>query len=418
MSSRRRIAITGLGAISPLGLNVSETWKGLIEGRSGIGLNTRFDTEGYGCKIAAEVDGFEPSDHFDTKEVRHLERFVQFSVVTAREAYAQSGLADANLDPTRIGAIIGGGIGGISYIEESCHILRDRGPRKISPFMITKIISNMAPGQIAIDLGIKGPNMCVITACAAGSNAIGEAGEMIRRGAATAMIAGGTESAICPIAIAGFDRMRAVCCDSNDNPTKASRPFDATRSGFVLGEGAGALVLEEYEFAKARGATILAELIGYGLSSDAFHATAPAPHGEGAARALQMALDQAGIPPSVIGYVNAHGTSTTLNDKLETESIKTVFGEHIGNLMVSSNKSMTGHLLGAAGAVEAVATIMTLQEQIVPPTINYQNPDPDCDLDYVPNVARKVEGLACAISNSLGFGGHNGVLAIARDGGL
>lgn len=416
MHSRPRVAITGLGAITPIGNTAAAFWEGLVAGRSGVGPITQFDAAKFDCRIAAEVQGFDPEQHLDKKEARRIERFSQFAMVVAREAYAQSGIKEAGLDPAMIGCLMGVGIGGIGFIEESCDTLRDRGPGKISPFMIPKIIANIAPGHVAIDLGLKGPNLAIVTACAAGTNAIGEAAEMIRRGAATAMIAGGTESAICPIAIAGFGTMKAVCTDSNDAPEKGSRPYDATRSGFVMGEGAGALVLEDYDFAKARGAKIFAELIGYGLSSDAFHITAPSPGGEGGARAMRMAIKDSGLRLEDFGYINAHGTSTPLNDKLETEAIKTVFGEHARKLAVSSNKSMIGHLLGAAGAVEAVATVMTLTDQIIPPTINYANPDPECDLDYVPNKARKVEGLRAAMSNSLGFGGHNSVIAISING--
>ncbi len=416
MGNRRRVAITGLGAITPVGNTVSEFWSSLIAGRSGVGPITLFNPEKCHCKIAGEVRGYNPQDHFDPKLARTTERFAQFALVAAREAYAQSGLKNSNLDPCRIGCVFGVGIGGINCIEDTSVMVSQRGPDRVSPFMIPRIIANIAPGQISIDLGFKGPNMAIVTACAAGTNAIGEAGEMIRRGAATAMLVGGTESAVAVITVAGFDKMRALCSDSNDTPEQGSRPFDATRSGFVFSEGAGALVLEEYDFAKSRGAKILAELVGYGTAADAFHITAPSPHGEGGARAMKLAVEDSGLDPTRIGYINAHGTSTTLNDKLETEAIKTVFGDHARKLAVSSNKSMIGHLLGAAGGVEAVATVMTLIEQHLPPTINLHHPDPECDLDYVPNVARKVEGLEAAASNSLGFGGHNAVIVIARDG--
>jgi 3-oxoacyl-[acyl-carrier-protein] synthase II len=413
VSHRPRVAVTGLGAITPIGNDVASFWEALIAGKSGIGTITQFDPSQFDCKIAAEVKGFDAADHLDKKEVRRVERFAQFAMVVARQAYAQSCLKTSGIDLCDVGVVMGCGIGGIGFIEESCNTLRERGPTKISPFMIPKIIANIAPGHVAIDLGLKGPSLAIVTACAAGTHAIGEAAEMIRRGIAKAMIAGGTESAICPIAIAGFDTMKAVCQDSNENPPMASRPFDATRSGFVMGEGAGALILEEMEHARARGARILAEIVGYGLSSDAFHVTAPAPHGEGGARAMRWAVKESGLRPEDFGYINAHGTSTPLNDKLETEAIKTVFGDHARKLAISSNKSMIGHLLGAAGAVEAVATVKTLETQILPPTINYKNPDPECDLDYVPNTARKTSGLRAALSNSLGFGGHNSVVAIA-----
>lgn len=414
MQAPRRVAITGLGAITPVGNSPEAFWDGLIHGRSGAGPITHFDPKDLGCRIAAEVKGFDPLSHFDAKNTRKIERFVQFAMVAARQAHAQSGLTPDTIDPNQYGCVMGVGIGGIGFTEESVNLIRDRGPGRISPFMITKIIANGAPGNVAIDLNLRGPNFAIVTACAAGTHAIGEAGEMIRRGAAKVMLAGGTESALCLIAVAGFDQMKAVCQDSNDDPAKASRPFDSTRSGFLMGEGAGMLVLEEWEFAKARGAEILAELVGYGLSSDAHHMTAPSPGGEGGARALKMALDQSELDPSEIGYINAHGTSTPLNDKLETDAVKTVFGDHARKLAMSSNKSMIGHLLGAAGAVEAVATVMTLRNQILPPTINLEHPDPECDLDYVPNTAREVRGLQSAVSNSLGFGGHNCSIVLSR----
>ncbi len=416
MGSRKRVAITGLGAITPIGGTVEEFWGGLVRGESGVGPITQFDPTHFQCRIAAEVKAYDPSAHFDPKDARRIDRFAQFAMIASREAFGQSGLASAGLDPCRIGCVLGVGIGGIAYTEESCEVLKERGPSRISVFLIPRIIANMAPGYVAIDLKLKGPNFALVTACAAGTNALGEAAEIIRRGDAVAMVAGGTEAAICPIAVAGFERMRAICDDSNDAPERASRPFDATRSGFVMGEGAGAIVLEDYEFARARGAPILAELVGYGLSSDAYHVTAPSPGGEGGARAMRMALEHSGLPAEALGYINAHGTSTPLNDKLETEAIKTVFGEHSRRLAVSSNKSMIGHLLGAAGAVEAVATVLTLQEQTLPPTINIRQPDPECDLDYVPNQARKVQGLRAAMSNSLGFGGHNAAVVLALDG--
>ena len=414
MATGRRVAITGLGAITPIGNTVEDFWQGLIEGRNGVGEITQFDTEGYGYGIAAEVKDFSPLDHFDTKSARKFERVIQFAIIAARQALADSNLGEAKLDSSEIGCLMGVGIGGIEYIQKACNKLAEQGPRRTNPFLITKIIANAAPAEVAIDLGLRGPNMAVVTACAAGTNAIGEAAEMIRRGAATAMLAGGTESSICSVAVAGFVKMKAVCMDYDD-PAKASRPFDANRSGFVMGEGAGALVLEDYEFAKARGANILAELTGYGLSCDAFHITAPAEKGEGSARAIRMAMKQTGLNLTDIGYINMHGTSTQLNDKFETAAIKTVFGEHAAVMPVSSIKSMIGHLLGAAGAVEAVATIKTLHNQLVPPTINYETPDPDCDLDYVPNEARKVEGLRHAMSNSLGFGGHNAAIVLSLD---
>lgn len=416
MSSRGRVAITGLGAITPIGNTVAEFWPNLLAGKSGVGPITQFDASNLKCRIAAEIKGYDEADHFEAKQARRIERFAQLAVVAAREAHAESGIAESGVAPEDFGCIMGAGIGGISFTEKSVRLLENHGPRKISPFLITNIIPNIAPGHVAIDLNLKGPNMSIVTACAAGTHAIGEAAEMIHRGWAKAMIAGGSESSLCEIALAGFDKMRAVCQDSNDNPEGASRPYDATRSGFVMAEGAGAVVLEDYEFAKARGANILAEIIGFGLTSDAFHVTAPAEGGEGSARALQMALNDAGLKPTDIGYINAHGTSTPLNDKMETMAIKTVFGDYAADLPISSNKSMTGHLLGAAGAVEAVATVKTLIDQTLPPTINLTQPDPECDLDYVTEGARKVTDLRYAVSNSLGFGGHNSVIILSRNG--
>jgi 3-oxoacyl-[acyl-carrier-protein] synthase II len=416
MPTRRRVAITGLGAVTPIGATADAFFQGLAAGRSGVRRITQFDPAAFDCRIAAEVTDFDPEAHFDRKNARKMERFVQFSLVAAREAWTHSGLDRDKLDLERVGCLMGVGIGGIGYTQESCRTLVERGPGKISPFLITKIISNMSPGYIAIDLGLKGPNLALTTACAAGTQAIGEAAEVIRRGAADVMLAGGAESAICEIAIAGFDSMRALASGGNDEPARASRPFDARRTGFVMGEGAGVLVLEDFERARARGAPILAELAGYGISSDAFHITAPSPGGEGAARAIREALAQAEMKPEDIGYINAHGTSTPLNDKLETEAVKSIFGDRAKETPMSSNKSMIGHLLGGAGGVEAVATVLTLVNQTIPPTINLENPDPECDLDYVPNVARKAGGLRAALSNSFGFGGHNGAIVISLDG--
>lgn len=409
----RRVAVTGIGAITPIGLTASELWQGILDGRSGLGPITSFDASKLGCQIAAEIPTFDAKAHFEHKVARNTERFTQFAIVAAREAVAMSGIKESGLSLDDIGCVVGSGIGGIGFTEEAVLTMASRGPGKVTPFLIPRIIANMASGYTSMDLGLKGPNFTVITACAAGSNAIGEASEIIRRGDATAMICGGTESAICQIAIAGFDNMKALCSDSNENPVGGSRPFDATRSGFVMGEGAGMMVIEDWDHAVARGAKILAEVRGYGASADAHHITAPAPGGEGAVRAMKIALRKSGLSLESIGYINAHGTSTELNDKLETEAIKTVFGDHARKLAVSSSKSQIGHLLGAAGGVEAVICVLALQNQTLPPTINYKNPDPECDLDYVPNAARKVEGLRIVMSNSLGFGGHNSVLALA-----
>lgn len=413
MGQRKRVVITGLGAITPIGNNVDEYWDSLKAGRSGLGRITHFDPSECVVQIAAEIKNLDYEQHFDRKEANKIESFTKNSIIAAREAVKQSGLLENGVDREQIGCILGVGIGGIEYIQEQVIVCKERGPRRVSPLFIPRSIANIAPGHIAIELGLKGPSLSVVTACAAGTHAIGEATEMIRRGDAIAILAGGSEAAICEVAMAGFGNMKALASNFNDNPTHASRPFDAQRSGFVMGEGAGLVVLEEYEHAKARGAAILAELTGYGLSTDAFHITAPAPEGEGGARAMAAALKNAGLPPTEIQYVNAHGTSTPLNDKNETTAIKTVFGEHARKLAISSNKSMIGHLLGAAGGVEAIATVMTLREGVIPPTINHETPDPECDLDYVPNTARTAE-VNKAISNSLGFGGHNCTIVLER----
>ncbi len=415
MGSRRRVAVTGMGVISPVGNTVKDFWSGLLAGRSGVRAITAFDTEPYSSKIAGLVVDFDPEAYSDPKAARRMERFTQFAVASCKDAWEESGLAASGLDTAEIGCVFGVGIGGIGFTEESAVLQHERGASRVSPFMITKIIPNIAPGQVSIELGLRGPTLSIVTACAAGTHAIGEAAEMIRRGAATAMLAGGAESSISPLAMAGFCKMKAVCSDSNENPQASSRPFDATRSGFVMGEGAGALVLEDWEHATARGAKIFAELTGYGLSSDAFHVTAPPEGAEGSQRAMKAALKNAGLVPEDISYINAHGTSTELNDKMETQAIKAVFGDHAKKLAVSSTKSMTGHLLGAAGGIEAIASVMTLIDQKVHPTINYHNPDPDCDLDYVPNEARDLPGMRHVLSNSLGFGGHNAVLIFSRD---
>lgn len=415
MGSRRRVAVTGLGVVSPVGNTVKEYWAGLLAGRSGIRAISDFDTEPYSSKIAGLVEDFDPTAYTDAKSARRMERFTQFAVATCKDAWSESGLGDADLDTAEIGCVLGVGIGGIGFTEESAILQHERGASRVSPFMITKIIPNIAPGQVSIELGLRGPTLSIVTACAAGTHAIGEAAEMIRRGAATAMLAGGAESSITPLALAGFCKMKALCADSNDSPATSSRPFDATRAGFVMGEGAGALVLEEWDHAVKRGANILAEVTGYGLSSDAFHVTAPPEGGEGSQRAMKAALKDAGLAPEDIHYINAHGTSTELNDKMETQAIKAVFGDHAKKLAISSTKSMTGHLLGAAGGIEAVASVMSLVEGKIHPTINYHNPDPDCDLDYVPNEARDLPDLRHALSNSLGFGGHNAVLIFSRD---
>lgn len=409
---RRRVVVTGVGAVTPLGNNVKESWENLIKGVSGVDFITKFDASDFGCRIAAEVKGFDGSLYFDKKELRRLDLFLQYAVASAIEAIEDSGLDLSKEDRRRIGVLIGSGIGGLLTIEENARALFEKGPRKLSPFFIPMAIVNMASSMIAIRFGIKGPQSAVCTACATGSHAIGDGFKIIQRGDADVMIVGGSEAAICPLGIAGFAVMRALS-NRNDDPKRASRPFDKERDGFVMGEGAGVLVLEEYERAVKRGAKIYAEIIGYGMSGDAYHITMPDEDGEGAAICMENAIKDAGISPTEVDYINAHGTSTPLNDKTETLAIKRVFKDHAYNLMVSSNKSMIGHLLGAAGAVEAIFTVLTIKEGIVPPTINYEYPDPECDLDYVPNEARKRD-VKIALSNSFGFGGVNATLVFRK----
>jgi 3-oxoacyl-[acyl-carrier-protein] synthase II len=410
-----RAVITGLGLVTPLGNDVPTTWDGLVAGRSGVGPITHFDASDYSARIAAEVKGFDPAALFGHRDARRMDRFTQFAVAAAGQALDDSGLSLTASNAHRIGAIIGSGIGGIISVLEQAEVLRTRGPRRVSPFLIPMMLPDTAPGQVAITYGLKGPNFAVISACATGANAIGEAAEVIRRGAADAMLAGGAEAGIVPLAFAGFTVMQAVST-RNDEPERASRPFDATRDGFVMGEGGGVVVLESETHARARGARIYAEIVGYGATADAYHITAPEETGEGAARAMQVALDQAELAPEQIDYLNAHGTSTVLNDKGETAAIKAVFGDCAYQLPVSSTKSMTGHLLGGAGAVEAVFCALALNEGVLPPTINYEHPDPECDLDYVPNEARRVT-VDVAMSNSFGFGGHNACLILKRMNG-
>jgi len=408
----KRVVVTGLGAVTPIGTGVDKYWSGLLEGKSGVAPITRFDTTNHSVKIAAEVKDHNPEDHFERKEIKKLDYFTQFAVVAAREAFKNSGLDPQVHDSFNIGTLIGVGMGGILTVEEQHEVMLTKGPNRVTPFVVPKMIPNMASGMVSIDLGIKGPNSCVATACASATHAIGDAWRIIQRGDAIAMVCGGAESVITPLSIAGFSNMHALS-QSNENPEIASRPFDKERNGFVMGEGAGIVVLEELEHAKQRGANILAEVIGYGLTGDAFHITSPGPCGEGGARAMAMALRSAGLQPDAIDYINAHGTSTPLNDKLETEAIKTVFGDHARKLKISSNKSMIGHLIGAAGGVEAVATVKTIVEGKIPATINLHNPDPECDLDYVPNVAIQ-QDVNIALSNSLGFGGHNASIVLKK----
>lgn len=410
----RRVVVTGLGAVTPIGTGVDKFWKNLISGVSGVDRIKRFDPEevGLSVHIAAEVKDFEPEKYFDKKDSQKVSDFIKFAVAASEEAIKDSGILESKFEPYRAGVIIGTGIGGLRDIEEQQKILMEKGPRRVSPFFIPYGISNMASGLVAIRFGFKGPNYCVVSACATGNHAIGDAFRLIQRGDLDIAIAGGCESAITPLGVAGFASMRALST-RNEEPQRASRPFDRDRDGFVMGEGAGILVLEEYEHAMARGARIYAELIGYGATDDAYHITAPCADGEGALMCMKLALEDAGLKPIDIDYVNAHGTSTPLNDRSETIAIKSLFGEHAYRLKISSNKSMIGHLLGAAGAVEAVATVMTIHSGIIPPTINLENPDPDCDLDYVPNKAVELN-VNFALSNSFGFGGTNACLLFKK----
>ena len=398
--------------MTPLGVGTEQTWQALINGRSGIGPITRFDAVDQATRIAAEVKDFNPEDWFEKKQAKNLDAFVQYAVVAAEMAWKNSGLSITEENVDRVGVITGCGMGGLPTIEEYHGVLMERGPRKITPFFIPRVIPNMPSGHISMRIGSKGPNLTQTTACAAGTHAVGEAFRHIVYGDCDVAITGGTESVICPLAVGGFGAMKALST-RNDDPMAASRPFDVDRDGFVISEGAGMLVFEEFESAKRRGATIYAEIIGYGQTSDAYHIAAPPEDGEGAARCMAMALRDAGLNPEDIDYINAHGTSTPLNDKCETLAIKTVFKEHAYKLAVSSTKSMTGHALGAAGGLEAAFTVLALHNGIVPPTVNLQKPDPDCDLDYVPNTAREV-GIRTAMSNSFGFGGTNGVVVFRR----
>ncbi|MEN2995005.1 MAG: beta-ketoacyl-ACP synthase II [Thermodesulfovibrio sp.] len=409
---KRRVVVTGLGMISPLGLDVQSSWQAAIQGKSGVGYITQFDPTNYPVKIAAEVKGFDPTNYIEPKEVKKMDRFIHFAIAATEMAIADSQLKITPENSERIGVVIGSGMGGLPAIEYYHKVLIEKGWKRISPFFIPMVIVNLAAGQISIRYGIKGPNIAVTTACATGNHSIGEAFRIIQYGDADVMIAGGTEAVITPMAIAGFSIMRALST-RNDEPEKASRPFDIDRDGFVMGEGAGILILEELGHAIKRGAKIYAELVGYGMNSDAYHITAPSPRGEGGARCMKMALNDAGISPEDIDYINAHGTSTKQGDELETQAIKAIFGEHAYKLCVSSTKSMTGHLLGAAGGVEAIFTVLSIYEGIIPPTINLDNPDPECDLDYVPYKAKKKE-IRYAMTNSFGFGGTNSSLVFKK----
>jgi 3-oxoacyl-[acyl-carrier-protein] synthase II len=407
-----RVVVTGAGAVTPVGNNKNDFWKSLLEGRSGVDKITTFDPHQFDAHIAAEVKAYDPKQSIPAKESKRMERFAQFAVTAAKEAIEDSKLDMSKEDPFEVGVLIGSGIGSLHIVEETHSIYLTKGPEKFSPFMIPLLIINMASGWVSILFGMKGPNLAVVTACATGTHAIGEAFRMIQHGQAKVMVAGGTESCITPLGIGGFCALKALS-KRNDDPKAASRPFDKERDGFVMGEGAGVVVLEELEHAKARGAQIYGEVAGYGLNGDAFHMTAPRPDGEGAAHCMTLALKDAKLNPEDISYINAHGTSTELNDKIETLAIKKVFGERAKEIPVSSTKSMTGHTLGAAGGIEFVVCCLSLKEQALHPTINWTHPDPECDLDYIPNAARKAKVDAC-LSNSLGFGGHNTSIIVKK----
>ncbi|MCI0551454.1 MAG: beta-ketoacyl-ACP synthase II [Anaerolineae bacterium] len=409
---RRRVVVTGMGCISPVGNNVSDTWSAILAGKSGSGMITLFDASRHKTRFAAEVKDFDPAALLGQREARKMDRFTQFATVATLEALEHSGLKIDETNRDRVGILIGTGIGGIGTLLDQADVMRERGPDRVSPFLIPMMISDSAAGMLAIRVGARGPNMAIATACASGNNAIGDAVETIRRGAADVMIAGGAEASLVPLAMAGMNVMGALST-RNEDPQTASRPFDKDRDGFLMGEGAGILILESLEHAQARGATVFCELNGYGTTDDAHHISAPAENGAGAAMSMKLALEDADLNVNDISYINAHGTSTPLNDKSETAAIKTVFGEQAYSIPVSSTKSMTGHLLGASGAVEAVFCILAIREEILPPTINYQTPDPECDLDYVPNEPRKVS-TRHVMSNSFGFGGHNATLIFSR----
>jgi 3-oxoacyl-[acyl-carrier-protein] synthase II len=409
---RKRVVITGIGCVSPLGNDVTTLWSNILAGKSGVGIITNYDTSEFNVKIGAEVKGFDAVALFGSRDARRMDRFVQFALAASLQAVEHSNLVINEENRDRTGVVLGCGIGGMSTLFEQIQVFFQRGPERVSPFLVPMMLPDTAAGMVAIQLGVRGPNMAVVSACASGTNAIGEAAEIIRRGSADVVISGGAESVIVPIAMAGLGVMKALST-RNDEPERACRPFDMDRDGFVMGEGAASLVLESLEFAQARGAKILGEISGYGSSNDAYHISAPSENGAGAALCMQTALKDAALSPDDIGYINAHGTSTYLNDKSETAAIKTVFGEQAYKIPVSSTKSMTGHLLGAAGAIEALICVKTLLDGILPPTINYETPDPECDLDYVPNQSRakKVQNI---MSNSFGFGGHNASIILSQ----
>ncbi|OLS41802.1 beta-ketoacyl-ACP synthase II [Bacillus sp. MRMR6] len=408
---KRRVVVTGLGAVTPLGNDVETTWRSILEGKSGVGPLTRVNADEYPAKVAAQINDFDPEVFIEKKEARKMDRFTQYAVAGALMAVKDAELTINEENAERIGVWIGSGIGGMETFEQQYEIFQKRGYRRVSPFFVPMLIPDMATGQVSITLGAKGFNSCTVTACATGTNSIGDAFKVIQRGDADAMITGGAEAPITKMSVAGFCANTAL--SSNPDPATASRPFDKNRDGFVMGEGAGIVVLEELEHALARGAKIYAEIVGYGATGDAYHITAPAPAGEGGARAMKMAIQDGSLTPEEIDYINAHGTSTEYNDKFETLAVKEVFGDYAYKLAISSTKSMTGHLLGAAGGVEAIFTVLAIRDSILPPTINYETPDPECDLDYVPNKARSKE-IKAALSNSLGFGGHNATIVFRK----
>ena len=400
-----RVVVTGIGLVTPLGSDRETTWKNLINGESGVDYIGAFDAEGFESRIAGEVTDFAPEVILGRRQAKRMDRFAQFACVASLEALEHAGIDMEDETAERVAVLIGSGVGGIITISEQIEILNDRGPRRVNPFLIPMMLGDMASGQVSMTIGAKGPNFSVVSACATGTDSIGEAAEMIRRGVVDVAIAGGSEAAICPIGVSGFNACKALST-RNDDPQGASRPFDAERDGFVLGEGAGVIVIESLKHAEKRGAEVLCELVGYGATSDAHHVTQPHPEGEGAAEAMKIAIEQAGIDREEVAYINAHGTSTPLNDKFETIAVKKAFGDHAAKLSMSSTKSMTGHLLGAAGGIEAGFSVLAISESAVPPTINLENPDIDCDLDYVPNMAKRGR-VPVVMSNSLGFGGHN-----------
>ena len=414
MSGHHRVLVTGMGIISPLGLDVETTWDGIVNGRSGVDFITAFDSEGFDTHFAAEVKGFDPENYLDRKEARRMDRFAQFAAVAAQQACRQAGLEPGSVDPYRVGVIIGSGIGGISTLSSQHEILIERGPKRVSPFLIPMMLGDMASAQVSMVTGSMGANYCAVSSCSSGADALGQAWAMIRRGQEDIVLAGGSEAPVVPVAVAGFNALRALS-RFNEDPSKASRPFDITRDGFVIGEGAAVLVLESEESANRRGVSALAEIKGYAATSDAHHLTEPMATGESAARAMTKALEEAGVDASEVDYVNTHGTSTPLNDRHETMAIKVALGEYAYRLPLSSTKSMTGHLLGSGGALEACFCVLAIENSIIPPTINLNEPDPDCDLDYTPNQARSQE-INVTLSNSFGFGGHNSVLVMAKLG--